>query len=72
MPDGYYNVKFARNALGDLKVIHSLKEQVKWAYIVNLHQLQKCFTLKLANKINSAHVKLNKINKINSAHGKLI
>lgn len=56
MPDGCHNVKLARNALGDLKVIHSLQGQVKWAYIVNLHQLQKHLTLKLANKISSAHV----------------
>lgn len=56
VPDACHNIKLARNALGDLKILKSPTKQIKWSDIQNLHKLQVDLNLKFANKLSSAHV----------------
>lgn len=43
VPDACHNIKLARNALGDLKIINSLNGQIKWNDITNLASTQTKF-----------------------------
>lgn len=56
VPDACHNVKLARNALGDLKIMKSPTAQINWYHVTNLHKLQFELNLKFANKLSSAHV----------------
>ena len=54
--DGCHMAKFARNALGDLRIIRSPDEEnISWDYFVEVHNLQQTEGLNLANRLNSDH-----------------
>jgi len=56
VPDACHNIKLARNALADLKIIKAPTADIYWNHIINLHQLQMKLNLKFANKISSTHI----------------
>lgn len=56
IPDACHNVKLARNAFGDLKIMKSPITQINWNHVTNLHKLQQKLNLKFANKLCSAHI----------------
>ncbi|KYN22596.1 THAP domain-containing protein 9 [Trachymyrmex cornetzi] len=60
VPDACHNVKLARNAMSDRKVLCSPTGYIRFEYIEKLNILQQNMSLKIANKIGSAHIEWKK------------
>ena len=61
VPDACHMVKLARNALADFGVfIDGQNRNIKWEYIVKLHEVQSLEGLKFANKLSNQHVEFQR------------
>lgn len=54
--DACHNIKFARNTLGEQKILRSPSGLIEWQHITNLHAYQNNINIKLANKLSKAHI----------------